>query len=90
MRDTPSIQNQPRIVPDSPAWRLDEHEGVKHPRYGAAMMASYDRGGSAGDGTVFVAGTTDWVVGLERHNVFVEQITRNVLDRLGAPVGRSA
>jgi hypothetical protein len=32
---------------------------------------------------VFVAGTTDWVVGLDRRNVFVEQITRNVLDRLG-------
>ena len=35
------------------------------------------------DGTVFVAGTTDWVVGLDRRNFFVEQITRNVLDRLG-------
>jgi hypothetical protein len=31
---------------------------------------------------MFVAGATDWVVGLQRRNWFVEKITRNVLDRL--------
>ena len=42
----------------------------------------YSRVVADGD-LVFVAGTTDWVVGLDRRNFFVEQITRNVLDRLG-------
>jgi hypothetical protein len=40
---------------------------------------------AAGDGTMFVAGATDWVVGLQRRNWFVEKITRNVLDRLSGP-----
>jgi hypothetical protein len=49
------------------------------------MIASYDRGVGPGDGTVFAAGTTDWVVGLQRRNWFVERITRTVLDRLSGP-----
>jgi hypothetical protein len=61
---------------------LEEHEGARHPKYGAGMIASYDRGGAPGDGTMFVAGATDWVMGLQRRNWFVEKITRNVLDRL--------
>ena len=80
---TVRMMNSESNLPNSPEWQLSEHEGVKHPRYGAAMMASYDRGSGVGDGTVFVAGTTDWVVGLDRRNFFVEQITRNILDRLG-------
>lgn len=80
---TVRMMNAESNLPDLPEWRLSEHESVRHPRYGAAMMASHDRGIGVGDGTVFVAGTTDWVVGLERRNFFVEQITRNVLDRLG-------
>jgi hypothetical protein len=64
---------------------LEEHEGVRHPKYGAGMIASFDRGTGPGDGTMFVAGTTDWVVGLQRRNWFVEKITHNVLDRLSGP-----
>jgi len=32
-----------------------------------------------------VAGSTDWVVGLQNRNWFVETITRTVLDRLSGP-----
>lgn len=78
---TPAISGDSVSLP-----ALDEHEGVRHPRFGAGMIASYDRGDGPGDGTMFVAGTTDWVVGLQRRNWFVEKITRNVLDRLSAPV----
>lgn len=72
-------------IADGSLPHLEEHEGVRHPKYGAGMIASYDRGVGPGDGTMFVAGTTDWVVGLQRRNWFVEQITRNVLDRLSGP-----
>jgi hypothetical protein len=77
---TPAIKGDGTELP-----HLEEHEGVKHPRYGAGMIASHDRGIGPGDGTVFVAGTTDWVVGLQRRNWFVERITRTVLDRLSGP-----
>ena len=73
----PSIKGDGMGLP-----HLEEHEGARHPKYGAGMIASYDRGGAPGDGTMFVAGATDWVVGLQRRNWFVEKITRNVLDRL--------
>ncbi len=72
-------------IADGSLPNLEEHEGVRHPKYGAAMIASFDRGKGPGDGTMFVAGTTDWVVGLQRRNWFVEQITRNVIDRLSGP-----
>jgi hypothetical protein len=34
---------------------------------------------------MFVVGSTDWVVGLQNRNWFVEKITRTVLDRLSGP-----
>lgn len=77
---TPAIKGDGMDLP-----HLEEHEGARHPKYGAGMIASFDRGAGPGDGTMFVAGTTDWVVGLQRRNWFVEQITRNVLDTLSAP-----
>ena len=40
-------------------------------------MGYYQRGG-----TVFTAGTTDWSHGLAGGDSAVEQITRNVIDRL--------
>jgi hypothetical protein len=58
---------------------------VRHPKFGAGMIASYDRGVGPGDGTMFVVGATDWVVGLQNRNWFVETITRTVLDRLSGP-----
>lgn len=48
--------------------------------YGSGMMAVFD---TDGGGTVFNAGTTEWVNGLTQHDYYVETITRNVLDRLG-------
>jgi hypothetical protein len=77
---TPSIKGDGMGLP-----HMEEHEGVKHAKYGAGMIASYDRGVGPGDGTVFVAGTTDWVVGLQRRNWFVEKITRTVLEKLSGP-----
>lgn len=76
---TPAIKGDGAVLP-----HLVEHEGVRHPKYGAGMIASFDRGSGVGDGTMFVAGTTDWVVGLQRRNWFVEQITRNVLNTLSS------
>jgi hypothetical protein len=46
-------------------------------RYGSAMVVSFERG----DGEVFNAGTTEWVNGLTESDPFIDQITRNVLDR---------
>jgi hypothetical protein len=77
---TPSIKGDGTGLP-----HLEEHDGARHPRYGAGMIASHDRGVGPGDGTVFVAGSTDWVVGLQRRNWFVERITRTVLERLSGP-----
>lgn len=48
-------------------------------RVGAAVLGSYTRGG-----TVVTVGATDWAHGLRGKDPVVEQITRNVLDRLGA------
>lgn len=48
------------------------------PLTGAAVMGVYTRGG-----TVFTSGSTDWSHGLTGEDPVVEQITRNVLDRLG-------
>ena len=48
--------------------------------HGAAMVAVFNRG----KGTVFNAGCCEWVSGLIKRDYFVEQITRNVLNRLKA------
>ena len=45
--------------------------------YGAAMMATFNRG----NGTVFNAGTCEWVNGLMERDPFTEKITHNVLRR---------
>lgn len=47
--------------------------------YGAGMMATFRRG----LGSVFNAGTTEWVSGLIHSDPFTEQITHNVLRRFG-------
>jgi hypothetical protein len=47
---------------------------------GAAAMGVYTRAG-----TVFTTGCTEWVRGLQGKDPAVEQITRNVLDRLSRP-----
>lgn len=45
--------------------------------HGNAVLGVYERGG-----TVFTTGCTEWVYGLAGGDPYVEQITRNVLDRL--------
>src|SRR6185437_12918944 len=44
---------------------------------GAGMIACFTRG----EGTVFHAGSCEWVNGLKRREFFTETITRNVLNR---------
>ena len=50
-------------------------------QYGAGMMAVFTRNG----GTVFNAGSCEWVNGLRLREPFTEKITRNVLDRFTQP-----
>lgn len=50
---------------------------VEQVRYGAGMMAIFQRG----EGEVFNAASCEWVMGLVRRDVSTERITRNVLLR---------
>src|SRR5262245_55481104 len=47
-------------------------------RHGTAAVVTFTRG----RGTVFNCGSTEWVYGLQGHDLFVERITRNIFDRL--------
>ena len=40
---------------------------------------------SPGGGTVITSGSTDWAHGLAGRDRHIEQITRNILDRLSQP-----
>jgi len=55
----------------------EEGSGQQHPHPGAAVLGSYTRGG-----TVVTTGCTHWAHGLRGGDKAVEQITRNILDRL--------
>jgi hypothetical protein len=55
----------------------DPPEYRRGARYGAAMIGAFTRGA----GTVFNAGTCEWVSGLIHRDPFTERITRNVLHR---------
>jgi hypothetical protein len=50
--------------------------------HGHAVLGTYT---SRGGGTVVTSGSTDWAHGLTGRSPQVEQITRNILDRLSAP-----
>lgn len=52
-------------------------ENVARLSHNHAVMGTYTRGG-----TVFTAGTTEWVYGLAGGDPVIEQVTRNVLGRL--------
>jgi hypothetical protein len=54
--------------------------GLERYRHGTAAVVTFTRG----KGTVFNCGSTEWVYGLHGRDLFVERITRNVFDRLGA------
>lgn len=60
--------------PDDSQW----YDRWENGRTGHAVLGSYTCGG-----TVVTAGTTDWAHGLRGRDPLVEQITRNVLDKLG-------
>jgi hypothetical protein len=70
------------ILASAPAkWHPDDalfYDRFPPDRMGAAMLGVYKRGG-----TVVTAGSTDWSHGLQGKDPIVQQITRNVLDRLG-------
>lgn len=55
-------------------------EDVAKIAHGHAVLGSYV---SAGGGTVVTSGSTDWVWGLAERDPMIEQITRNILGRLG-------
>ncbi|MCR9296304.1 MAG: hypothetical protein NXI32_26635, partial [bacterium] len=63
-----------RWAPGDSYW----YERFPKDRVGAAVMGVYSQGG-----TVFTCGSTDWAHGLAKDAV-VQQITRNILDRLSA------
>jgi hypothetical protein len=52
-------------------------ENVAKVAHGNAVIGCYTRGG-----TVFNVGSADWAYGLD-DNALIQQVTRNVLDRLG-------
>jgi len=52
-------------------------ENIEKMRRGSGMIVNFRKG----KGEVFTAGTCEWVSGLIDRDPFVEQITRNVLDR---------
>jgi hypothetical protein len=49
-------------------------------RHGHAVLGAYTNGSGA---TVVTSGSTDWAHGLAGRDPQIEQITRNVLTRLG-------
>ena len=53
--------------------------GKQHPQPGYAVLGSYTRGG-----TVVTTGCTEWPKGLYGGDKAVDQITRNILDRLSS------
>jgi hypothetical protein len=57
-----------------------EPEAVERIAHGHAMLGTYT---SPGGGTVVTSGSTDWAHGLTGRDPQIEQITANVLDRLG-------
>jgi hypothetical protein len=54
-------------------------ENVERIAAGHAVLGTYT---SAAGGTVITSGSTDWAHGLANRDPQVEQITRNLLDRL--------
>jgi len=64
------------------AWRIFGDHGAESTARlanGHAVLGTYSR-----NGTVVTTGCTDWAMGLAARDPQVEQVTRNILDRLGA------
>ena len=67
------------------AWRLFDDkspEAVERISHGHAVLGAYT---SPGGGTVITSGSTDWAHGLTGRSPQIEQITRNILNRLTMP-----
>jgi hypothetical protein len=54
-------------------------DGSTRPAYGCGAIVCLERDG----GTIYNTGAAEWVAGLLHRDAFVEQVTRNVLRRLG-------
>lgn len=65
-----AIEILQQLGDDAPPYLIDRTQG-------AGMIAAFERG----RGSVFNAGSSEWVSGLIHRDEFVEKITRNVLDR---------
>jgi hypothetical protein len=72
------------VLATSPAkWHPDDslwYDRFPADRQGNAVLGVYTQGG-----TVFTAGSTDWSHGLRGKTPLVEQITKNILNRLSRP-----
>ena len=79
----PTPPNEPSEVEFIAARLFGERsdENVERISYGHAVLGTYT---SDGGGTVITSGSTDWAHGLAGRDATVEQITRNILDRLGS------
>ena len=60
-----------------------EAEAMERIRHGHAVLGAYTNDAGA---TVITSGSTDWAHGLAGRDPQIEQITRNVLTRLGSPL----
>jgi hypothetical protein len=65
-------------------YRRTDAETVDQVKRGSGMIVCFDKG----KGTVFNAGTCEWVAGLIARDPFVERITSNVLSRFSEPLAR--
>ncbi len=76
-----SRTSRPRSSSSPPACSTTASEAaVERIAHGQAMLGSYT---SPGGGTVITSGSTDWAHGLAGRDAQIEQITANILDRLG-------
>jgi hypothetical protein len=62
-------------------------DAMERIRHGHAVLGTYTNDAGA---TVMTSGSTDWAHGLAGRDPHVEQITRNVLTRLGSPSSNGA
>ncbi|CAA9329238.1 MAG: hypothetical protein AVDCRST_MAG36-832 [uncultured Nocardioidaceae bacterium] len=78
-RYRPAAQGDLEWFAEAVFGRADE-DAVRRLAHNHAVLGSFTRGG-----TVFTTGGTDWAYGLAGGDPVVQQVTRNVLDRLGRP-----
>ncbi|MDX2380162.1 MAG: hypothetical protein QNM02_10445 [Acidimicrobiia bacterium] len=78
----PPAPNEPSEVEFIASRVFDDRDpaSVERIAHGHAVLGSYV---SPAGGTVITSGCTDWIWGLAERDHHVEQITRNMLDRLG-------